>query len=114
MRSPEVAPAEPLQGKGESPDGKARAVVVTPGRVESLHVEPRLLRQGSENVCVAIMSAVNAALADLQTQAQAIGPDIDPTGLADELERIQEESFDSARSMLSVLQGVMDRFERPG
>lgn len=112
MHSLEVTSAEPLQGEGESPDGKARAIVVSPGRIESLHVEPRLLRQGSDKLCLAITTAVNLALADLQ--AKAVGPAIDPTGLAEELERLQEQSLDSARSMMSVLQGVMSRIDRLG
>lgn len=111
MRTQAPPPAEPLRGEGEAPGGKARAVVVSPGRIESLQVEPRLLREGSEKVCATITEAVNLALADLLKRARS-DPSIDPQGLAGELEKLQEQSLDSARSMMAVLQDAMDRVER--
>ncbi len=109
---PSGEPTEPLRGDGESADGRARAVAVTPGRIETLEVNPRLMRDGSEAVCEAIAEAVNAALEDLQTKAVQGAATIDPQQLSGELERIQEESLDSARSMMAVLQDAMARIDR--
>lgn len=82
-----------------------------PGRLTTLRIDPRLMRSGSEAVCEAVIAAVNIALEELQTVAIRAAA-IDTGGLSGDLERIQEESLGSARSMLAALQDAMDTIDR--
>ncbi|WP_020577841.1 YbaB/EbfC family nucleoid-associated protein [Actinopolymorpha alba] len=104
-------PTELIRGEGEGGQGKVHAVAKVPGRIEILQMDPRLMRDGSEAVCEAIVDAINAALEDLQNKVVG-GTTIDAVELSGELERLQEQSLDSARSMMAALQDAMDRIER--
>lgn len=104
--------AEPMRGEGNAADGKVHAVVATPGRIESLEMDPRLMRDGSEAVCSAIVTAVNAALQDLQDKALGAAAPADFGDLSGDLEQLQAESLDSAHLMFGALQDAMDRIDR--
>ncbi|GAA2757560.1 YbaB/EbfC family DNA-binding protein [Actinopolymorpha rutila] len=106
------APEELPRGTGESADGRVHAVVEMPGRVASLEMDPRLMREGSEAVCSAMAEAVNSAMVSLRSSVLSGATAVDPGALAGELERVQEESLVSARSMLATLQDAMDRVGR--
>jgi DNA-binding protein YbaB len=106
-------PAEPIVGEGEAADGKVRAAVALPGEVQSLTMDPRLLRAGSESVCEAVIEAVNAALADLREKATTgVGASVDLDQLSGDLEAVQNESLQTMRTMFGTLQEVMDRIDR--
>jgi DNA-binding protein YbaB len=107
------AAAAPLRAEASDRSGRATAVVASPGRIESLRVDPRLMRDGSEAVCDAIAEAVNAALAKLQDDAIAGAAVIDATGLAVDLERLQADSLASATTMMASLQDAMARISAP-
>lgn len=68
LRRSQGEPSEQARGEGTALDERVRAVVVAPGRVEELTMDPRVLREGSEAVCEAIAEAVNAALDDLRSK----------------------------------------------
>ncbi|MFD2077808.1 hypothetical protein SAMN05421678_12445 [Actinopolymorpha cephalotaxi] len=120
MRAPDgpspSGPEEPPRGIGESADGRVQAVVEVPGRVASLEMDPRLMREGSEAVCSAMAEAANAAMDSLRSSvlSGSGAATVDPSALAGDLERLQEESLVSARSMLASLQDAMDRIGRRG
>lgn len=105
--------AEPLRAEASDRTERAAAVVVTPGRIESLRIDPRLLRDGSEAVCDAIADAVNAALSQLQEQASASAGTVDLAGLGVDLERLQADSLTSASTMMASLRDAMDRISAP-
>jgi hypothetical protein len=79
---------EPPVGAGEAADGRVRVRAVPPGRIEKLELESSLLRLDSEELSRAIESAVNTALADLQSRAAAAGP-ADLSALTEQLKDIQ-------------------------
>jgi DNA-binding protein YbaB len=101
--------------RAEARDASARvtAVVTTPGRIESLQLDPRLMRDGSEAVCDAITEAVNIALAKLQDESVSRAGGIDTAALAIDLERLQADSLTSATTMMASLQDAMTRISAP-
>jgi hypothetical protein len=97
-----------VSGEGAGADGLVR-VRVSPRRVESLSVDPRAMRLGSQVLAAEIVSAVNAAFeglwraaggADAVGDARAAG-----AGLAGQLRDLQN---DSMRSMAMFTQGLAD------
>lgn len=98
--------AEPVTGNGSAADGKITAKVVAGGRLEELTVDPRLMRQGSEEMCAQIMVAVNAALDELRANtAQAAPAAMDPAALADMMADLQTESV---QQMNRFTQGIAE------
>jgi hypothetical protein len=77
--------AEPGPFVGESAEGMVRAEVGAEGRVQSLRVDPRMLRGPLEDICREVVVAVNQAL-----DARPARPDTAP--LLAELRAVQEES----------------------
>ncbi len=114
MRSPRpTAAIGQVTGEGEAAEGKVRVVASLPGQVQSISMDPRMMRTGSEAVCEAITEAVNAALDDLRTKATtgAEAP-VDFERLSGDLEAIQTESLQSMRTMFGALEDVMGRIDR--
>ncbi|MBM7783625.1 YbaB/EbfC family nucleoid-associated protein [Tenggerimyces flavus] len=115
MREPRPADAaaEQVTGEGEAAEGKVRVVATLPGHVQSMTMDPRMMRLGSEAVCEALTEAVNAALADLRakTTTGANAP-VDLERLSGDLEAIQTESLQSMRTMFGALEDVMGRIDR--
>ncbi|MGW5365005.1 YbaB/EbfC family nucleoid-associated protein [Actinopolymorpha pittospori] len=114
MRGGQAAPAPaPITGEGESADRRVRAVAATPGRLESLTLDPRLLRAGSDAVGEAVLEAVNHALADLRAKATSgVGAPVDLDQLGGELQEVQTRSLQSMQAMFDTLHDVMDRIDR--
>jgi hypothetical protein len=97
-----------LRGVGTAADDQVRASVAVGGRLETLTVNPRLMRMGSEALCEQIVVAVNAAVDDLATKVVESAPkppDSDPAELGQQLDEIRTESV---RQMEKFTQGVTD------
>jgi DNA-binding protein YbaB len=105
-------PAAPdVRGTGVGADGQITAVARPGGHLESLRMDPRALRMGSEALCEQIVAAVNAALDDLranagQPPAQA---GVDTAALAARMSELQSQS---ARQMAAFTQGISDVLAR--
>jgi YbaB/EbfC DNA-binding family protein len=95
----------PLRGEGSGADGLVRAVVTQGGRLESVAIDPRLLRQGVEALGEQLVAAVNAALDDLAAQAPPADPSADLAGLSSRLESLQDQSV---RQMAMFSQAMND------
>jgi hypothetical protein len=89
VRSGRDGDAEPLSGEGMALDGQVRAVAVAPGRIETLELDPRVMRGGSEAVCEAVVEAVNAALYDLRMKAVAETGSFDARRVQEDMQRLQ-------------------------
>jgi DNA-binding protein YbaB len=115
MRSAGGEPPEEgdeLRGEAEAADGQVRAVAVAGGRLESLTVNPRAMRLGSEALCEQIVAAVNAALDDLRARTAeraAAAGGADPAALA---ERMRDLHAESVRQMDMFTQGIRDALDR--
>ena len=86
-----AAMSQPPQGAAPGPfvgaaaDGMITAEADAAGRVRSLEIDPKLLRQPLEDTCAQIVLAVNAAL-DARPGRVDTGP------LVEELKAVQEQS----------------------
>jgi DNA-binding protein YbaB len=95
-----------MRGTGTAADDQVRASVAIGGRLETLSVNPRLMRLGSEALCEQIVVAVNAAMDDLLTKvAESAREQPSPADLGQQLEEIRTESV---RRMEMFSQGVAD------
>ncbi|WP_433378541.1 hypothetical protein ACQPZX_11870 [Actinoplanes sp. CA-142083] len=74
-------------GEGEGAEGRIRVRAVMPGRIEGLELDPQLMRWPHEELAREIESAVNGALASLQSQAATGAAGLD--GLTEQLKEIQ-------------------------
>ncbi|MEV5749972.1 YbaB/EbfC family nucleoid-associated protein [Actinoallomurus sp. NPDC052308] len=85
--------AREVRGVGESPDGRVKAVAVA-GHIESLELDPRVMRMPSQELAEHITAAVNAALDGLAAQPPpAEQPALPrPEVIAAQLAEIQEQS----------------------
>lgn len=100
---------EPLKGHGEALEGQISVDALPGGRLAELKLDPRVMRLDSTTLSQAIVTAANAALADLQDKLKAgiVSPDLN--ALADQLVEVQQES---SRQMSTFLQALTDAQER--
>jgi DNA-binding protein YbaB len=90
-----VAEDAELRGEGESESGQVRVTVVGPSRVESVRLDPRAMRMDSQTLGEEIVTALNAAFADLRAKAVTATPDtapVDTAALASQLRELQDQS----------------------
>lgn len=86
---------------GEAADGLVRAEVGADGRLRTLDVDPKMLRQPLEDLCAQIVGAVNAAL--------DAGPDRISTGpLIDELKAVQEQSMQEMTKISAAFSSALN------
>ncbi|RKR87023.1 hypothetical protein BDK92_1295 [Micromonospora pisi] len=108
-------PPQPLTGQGSDPAGWVLATV-SAGQLQSLTVDPRLLREGTEAVCEQIIAAVNDAFADLGLHTRAgsaqESTDVPETEqLAASLADLQDESMRSMAMFTQTLTSALDRIQ---
>ena len=100
---------EPPIGTGESADGRVRVRAALPGRIENLELEPSVLRLSAEELAREIESAVNTALADLQSRAVAAAGPADLGALTDQLKDIQ---FNAERQFAKLTASLVEAQEQ--
>jgi DNA-binding protein YbaB len=107
-------PAQRLQGIGQAADGRVVATVRVGGTLESIELDPRALRGGTELLGQQFAEAINAALDDLRTNAaQEIGGvDVDPLTVADDLTRVQDELAERAVLLAERFDDAMRQIAR--
>lgn len=117
MRSTGQAPdgldVQPARGTGSAAGGQVEVVAVGQ-RVESVTVDPRALRMGTEMLGEQITLAVNAALDDLRLAAgeAADAPAVDPVALGQQLDELQNESVRSMAAMTDALTDAVRRIQQ--
>ena len=100
--------------RGRSGDGRVRAVAVSPGRLESLELDPRVMRMASADLAAQVVVAVNAALDDLAAQAPRVdGVDGQAVAHAGELAAaIADVREQSVRQMAAISQAITAAVQR--
>jgi DNA-binding protein YbaB len=93
-----------VKGRGEASDGQIRAVAMR-GRLESLEFDPRVKRLSGEKLSELTLTAVNAALLDLRTQAPSASDSIDLRGMFTLVQEVQNEGL---RTMSMFTRGLSD------
>ncbi|WP_196255814.1 YbaB/EbfC family nucleoid-associated protein [Micromonospora sp. WMMD558] len=113
---PENPPAaEEMVGRGAGGDGLVEAEVSAFGRLESLVIDPSLLRAGTSAIAQYVVEAVRAAQDDERTRrAETLGAAAAPdtAALARQLERVSEEAFRGFDRMISDLDAATRRIDR--
>ncbi len=102
-------------GRGEAADGQIQATA-TRGRVESLELNPRLLRLSGEQLAEYVAAAIDAALDEARGQAPAAdGPPVDPSVLAARLGEVHDQSLRTVQMITQALgEAVAGLRERTG
>ncbi|SCE82395.1 YbaB/EbfC family nucleoid-associated protein [Micromonospora chokoriensis] len=95
----EAAPV--VQGTGEAADGMVRVVAIPGGQIESVWIDPRLMREPSEILAEHVRAATNSALTDLRGALAGVAGAPDTTALLEQLREVQ-------RSAVPQLQGIID------
>jgi DNA-binding protein YbaB len=108
--------AAEIRGEGEAAEGWVTATVGESGQVESIRIDPRLMRSDSFALCEHIVTAVNAALADFRGKATAAMPlgVADPEALAGKLRDLQNQSVRQMASFGQAMNEVLARLGQAG
>ncbi|MGN9779610.1 YbaB/EbfC family nucleoid-associated protein [Micromonospora sp. H33] len=112
---PESQPdTEGLVGRGAGGDGLVEAEVSAFGRLESLVIDPSLLRAGTTAIAEYVVEAVRAAQDDERARrAETLGAAVpDTAALARQLERVSEDAFRGFNRMISDLDAATRRMDR--
>jgi hypothetical protein len=91
---------EPGPFRGEAADGMVRCEVGADGRIQSLTVDPKMLRQPLEDICHGIVTAANQAL-----DARPLRPDTEP--MLAQLRVVQEESVAEMRKITQAMTAAL-------
>ncbi|MFG3580398.1 YbaB/EbfC family DNA-binding protein [Micromonospora chersina] len=110
---PDGAPGELLRAEGAAAGGRIRAVAVQGGRLESVTVDPVLAGESMEALCGHLVSAVNAALTELDARVSA-SAQADVDALAARLGGLPEQSARDMERFGRAMEGVAARIRRDG
>ncbi|WP_176558746.1 YbaB/EbfC family nucleoid-associated protein [Micromonospora sp. WMMA1996] len=103
----------PLRGRGTGGDGLVEAVVGGYGRLESLEINPTLLRSGTTAIAQYVVEAVTAAQDDERRQRQeALGGEVDQAALHRQLEGVAEQAWRGLDGMIGDLDAMVRRLDR--
>ncbi|MBQ0977414.1 MULTISPECIES: YbaB/EbfC family nucleoid-associated protein [Micromonospora] len=103
----EAAPV--VQGVGEAADGMVRVVALPGGQIESVWIDPRLMRSASETLAEHVREATNAALTDLRSAVAAVAVAPDTTALLEQLREVQRSAVPQLQGIIDTLGDVQDR-----
>jgi DNA-binding protein YbaB len=94
------------RGEGSAADGQVKVVVKPGGRLESVTIDPRAMRLGSEAIGGHIVTATNAALDDLAGKVAAAAPAAVDT--AQLMERLREIQVASVERLETFMRGISE------
>jgi DNA-binding protein YbaB len=113
VRTPGTADDD-TRGEGADPDGFVRVEVAAGGRIERVTVDQRAMRLGSHEVAERVVTAVNAALDDLDAKAAERGAfgGLDAAEMSARAQEIQNASLRQLQTYAASLRDLMNGFER--
>ena len=100
----DTASAEPVVG--EAADGMVRVTMAPAGELSEIKVDPKLLRDGIDEVCENIVVATNDAIRKMRAASRTPGS-VDPAALAGTLRELQQDSLREMASFGSALNDVV-------
>ncbi|MEU9507611.1 YbaB/EbfC family nucleoid-associated protein [Micromonospora sp. NPDC048170] len=109
--SRDVVPRERAESVGEAADGRITVTLGTDGRVSTIEIDPRVLREGSEHLAEELRRAVNAAL-DGQEPTVDAEPMPDLAAMTATLERIQDQGLRQMREMSLAISENMRKLQQ--
>jgi DNA-binding protein YbaB len=108
-----------LVGRAETPDGRVRLAFSPEKGLPELHIDPRAMRMGSEELAETIQRLVGEALADLVEQKQATAAKDgveaaapDPEAIGKTLDGMSDVMRMAARDATALIEQVRARLER--
>ncbi|MER7419949.1 YbaB/EbfC family nucleoid-associated protein [Micromonospora peucetia] len=106
-----AGPRERAESVAEAADGRIRVTLGTDGRVSSVDIDPRVLREGSEYLAAELRQAVNAALdgQDDGATAEAM-PDL--AAVTATVERLQDQGLRQMREISQAVSETMRKLHR--
>lgn len=107
-----AAGAERAESVGEAADGLMRVTMDPAGRVESVRIDPALMRGGSEYLAEQFRLAVNEAIAGQAGSADAGEPMPDLEAMEATIERLQDQSVRQMREISAAITDVMAKLRR--
>jgi DNA-binding protein YbaB len=109
-----AADDEDTRGEGADSDGTVRVEVAAGGRIERVTVDPRAMRLGSHEVAERVITAVNAALDDLDAKAAERGAfgGLDAAEMSARAQEIQNASLRQLQTYAASLRDLMNGFEQ--
>lgn len=99
-------------GHGSAADGLVSASVAG-DRLDSLTIDPRLMRTPSAELAEHVMAAVNEAFDVLREGQPAVGQPVDVDALAGSLHEVQDRSIRQMAQMNQALQDVVALLREP-
>jgi len=106
--------AEPVTGTGTAAHEQVRVTAAAPGEIIAFEVDPRLLRLASHELSAHLMTAVNAALADLRAKAVDAAVPADLGRLGDELADLHNESVRQMERFTTAIAGAVAQIRARG
>jgi hypothetical protein len=105
--------AEELRGEGEGARGRIRVVAVI-GRVESVTIEPQVMRMASHELAEQLKTALNAALDDLRSSGgRRSAGGVNTKELSARARELQDMSLAQLRTYTRALRDIMGSIEGP-
>jgi DNA-binding protein YbaB len=102
------------RGVGEADEGRVRVTVVDE-RLETVRVEPRLLRSSADDLSARLVEAVNAALADFRAHSHDAGEmDFDLREIATDLQKANEQFGRDMRRNMADASETVAKLRRSG
>ncbi|MEV4496651.1 YbaB/EbfC family nucleoid-associated protein [Micromonospora arborensis] len=102
-----VAPRERVESVGEAADGRVRVTIGSDGRVSAVDLDPRVLREGSEQLAEEFRRAVNAALDGQDEAVTATEPMPDLAAMTATVERLQDQGLRQMREITLAVSETM-------
>ncbi|MGW3853541.1 YbaB/EbfC family nucleoid-associated protein [Micromonospora arida] len=111
--APEDEEAARLRRVGESAEGQVRAEFGADGRLESLTLDPRMMRLGAAEVCDHVIVAVNTAIDSMRGGGPAVASG-DLSQLTEQLEQVRDTAVPRLGAFLQALTDAQERMARGG
>lgn len=106
-----------FEGHAQTEDGRIRATYTATGGLTHLHLDPRAMRMGSEELAETIVSVVQQAARDLQEQnhqamTEVFGEDENPMRYLTDQQAIQDRANEMQRNFNRTMNDVMGELDR--
>ncbi|GAA2193898.1 YbaB/EbfC family nucleoid-associated protein [Micromonospora lupini] len=106
--------AASLQGVGEAADGMVRVVALAGGQIESVWIDPKLMRSPSERLAEEIRTATNAALTNLRSALADAAAAPDTRAMLEQLRELQRSAVPQLQGLIDTLGSVQARLSTGG